>query len=571
MFVVEQAGRIRILSAGAILPAPYLDIRDRVRLGDELGLLGLAFHPRYPTNGRFFVNYTRNGPEGLETVIAEYAVSPTDPNLALRDSERILLRFRQPFVNHNGGMLAFGPDGFLYIGTGDGGSGGDPQGNGQNVETFLGKILRIDVDSGAPYSSPPDNPFVGQRGHDEIWAYGLRNPWRFSFDRATGRLFAGDVGQVTREEIDIITRGRNYGWNIMEGTLCFLPSVNCNRTGLTLPIHDYGRSLGSSVTGGYVYRGRAAPSLTGKYIFGDFGSGRLFALTEISGGQWEAEELLATGFNISSFGEDSSGELYVLDYGGSVRQILESRDTGTPEPRLNSGGVVNAASLLPDPIAPGMIVTLFGVSIGPAEGAAGQVDSSGRVGNSLSQTQVFFDGIPAPLYFVRGDRIHAQVPYGLAGKTSAELQVQYQGGRSSGVKVSVAESAPGIFTLAGGTGPGVILNQNGAQNGTLNSAANPAPRSSVVVLYATGEGQTAPEGTDGRLAQEPFASPVLPVSVTIGGWPAEVLVVRTAAGFAGMLQVEVRVPAEAAPGAAVPVVLTVGAKSSQEGVTLAVN
>ena len=243
MFVVEQEGRIRILVSGAILPTAFLDIRDRVRCCGELGLLGLAFHPRYPTNGRFFVNYTRNGPDGLETVIAEYAVSSTDPNLALRESERILLRIRQPFANHNGGMLAFGPEGHLYIGTGDGGGGGDPQGNGQNLEALLGKILRIDVDSGNPYSSPPDNPFAGPfveplelPGRDEIWAYGLRNPWRFSFDRATGRLIAGDVGQNAREEIDLITRGGNYGWNIMEGTLCFSVPGNCFRPELILPL-----------------------------------------------------------------------------------------------------------------------------------------------------------------------------------------------------------------------------------------------------------------------------------------------------------------------------------------------
>ena len=569
MFVVEQEGRIRILASGAILPAPFLDIRDRVRCCSELGLLGLAFHPRFPITGRFFVNYTRTGPEGLETVVAEYAVSSTDPNLAVHDSERILLRIRQPFANHNGGMIAFGPEGYLYIGTGDGGSGGDPQGNGQNLETLLGKILRIDVDSGNPYSSPSDNPFIGLPGRDEIWAYGLRNPWRFSFDRATGRLFAGDVGQNAREEIDLITRGGNYGWNIMEGTLCFSLSSNCNQTGLALPLFDYGRSFGSSVTGGYVYRGRAAPSLAGKYIFGDFGSGRLWALTEVSEGRWESEQLPGAGFNISSFGEDESGELYVLDYGGSVRQVVDSGDsgdTGASQPRVNTGGVVNAASFLPEPVAPGMIVSIFGASIGPGEGAGAQLDSAGRVGNFLAETQVFFDGIPAPLYFVRSDQINAQVPYGVAGKTSVQLRVQYRGSPADPVTVPVAGAAPGIFAVSGGSGQGAILHQDS----TPNSAANPAPRHSVVTLYATGEGETTPAGADGRLSESPFASPVLPVSVRIGGIPCDVLFAGSAPGFAGLLQVNVRVSLGVPPGAAVAVELTIGTESSQAGVTLAV-
>jgi len=580
-FVVEQEGRIRILASGAVLPAAFLDIRDRVRCCGERGLLGLAFHPRYPTNGRFFVNYTRSGPDGLETVIAEYAVSTADPNLALGDSERILLRIAQPFTNHNGGMLAFGPDGYLYIGTGDGGGAGDTQGNGQNLETLLGKILRINVDSGDPYSSPPDNPFVGPfagpvvpnreiPGRGEIWAYGLRNPWRFSFDRATGRLFAGDVGQSAREEIDRITRGGNYGWNIMEGTLCFSPSANCNQTGLALPLFDYGRSFGSSVTGGYVYRGRAAPSLVGKYVFGDFGSGRMWALTEVSEDRWESEQLPGAGFNISSFGEDESGEMYVLDYGGSVRQVVDSGDSGdsgTSIPRVNAGGVVNAASFLPEPVAPGMIVSIFGTALGPSEGVGAQLDSEGRVASFLAETQVFFDGVPAPLYFVRSDQINAQVPYAVAGKTSVQLQVQYRGLPSSPVTVPVAGSAPGIFALSGGSGQGAILNQDLSPN----SAANPAARGSVVIIYATGEGETTPAGADGLLSEAPFARPVLPVSVAVGGLPCEVLFAGPAPGFAGLLQVNVRISIGVTPGAAVPVELTIGTESSQSGVTLAVN
>ena len=321
------------------------------------------------------------------------------------------------------------------------------------------------------------------------------------------------------------------------------------------------------MTGGYVYRGRAAPSLAGKYIFGDFGSGRMWALTEVSEGRWEPEQLPDAGFNISSFGEDGSGELYVLDYGGSVRQVIESGDTGTSQPGVSTGGVVNSASFLPEPVAPGMIVSIFGTSIGPAEGTGAQLDGFGRVGNSLAETQVFLDGIPAPLYFVRSDQINAQVPYGVAGKTSVQLQVQYRGLPASPVTVPVAESAPGIFAISGGSGQGAILNQDS----TPNSAANPAARGSVVVIYATGEGETTPAGADGRLSEAPFASPVLPVSVRIGGLPCEVLFAGPAPGFAGLLQVNVRVSLGVPPGAAVPVELAIGTESSQAGVTLAVD
>jgi len=320
LFVVEQAGRIRIISDGRLLARPFLDISARVISGGEMGLLSVAFHPRFAANGRFFVNYTANGGR-LRTVIAEYRVSADDPNVASR-TERVLLTIDQPYRNHNGGLNLFGPDGMLYIGMGDGGSGGDPHNNGQRLDTLLGKMLRIDVDGGTPYRVPPDNPFVGRAGaRGEIWAYGLRNPWRFSFDRADGRLFLADVGQNAWEEIDLIERGGNYGWRIMEGAHCFQPQTGCDRTGLALPIAEYGREGGCSVTGGHLYRGSRIRDLVGRYLFADYCAGRFWVLSEASG-RWTMSTLLESGLRVSSFGEDQDGELYVVDHGGAIYRIV---------------------------------------------------------------------------------------------------------------------------------------------------------------------------------------------------------------------------------------------------------
>ncbi|MBZ5629452.1 MAG: PQQ-dependent sugar dehydrogenase [Acidobacteriia bacterium] len=325
LFVLEQAGNIRIIRSGALAATPFLDIAAKVISGGELGLLGLTFHPNYATNRKFYVNYTRPLGSQWETVIAEYLVSAANPDQADPASERILLTVAQPFANHNGGQMAFGPDGFLYIGLGDGGSGGDPLGNGQNTQTLLGKILRIDVNAataGRAYAIPPDNPFAAGGGAPEIFAYGFRNPWRFSFDSATGTLFAGDVGQDSFEEVDIVQKGANYGWNIMEGSHCFQPATGCNMTGLTLPINDYGRDQGGTVIGGFVYRGSAIPGLVNAYVFGDFLSGRIWGLRQNSSGTWERTELAATAKLISSFGRDENGELYVVDYAGAVWKLV---------------------------------------------------------------------------------------------------------------------------------------------------------------------------------------------------------------------------------------------------------
>jgi glucose/arabinose dehydrogenase len=325
LFVVEQPGAIRIISNGALFPTNFLDIRSKVDFGGEKGLLGVAFHPNYSQSGRFYLNYDRISSGQMETVIAEYKVLATDPNQADPASERILLTVNQPFPNHKGGQLAFGPDGFLYIGLGDGGSEGDPLGKGQNLQTLLGKMLRIDVDHTdlqLQYAIPPGNPFASGGGFAEIWAYGLRNPWRFSFERSTGRLFCADVGQDQFEEVDLLQRGGNFGWNIMEGAHCFNPPSGCNMTGLILPIAEYDHSQGETVIGGYVYHGSAIPTLVGVYVFGDFSNGKIWGLTENPPGTWTRAQLLSTGRRISSFGQDAAGEMYVVDYSGSVLKLV---------------------------------------------------------------------------------------------------------------------------------------------------------------------------------------------------------------------------------------------------------
>jgi len=312
LFVLEQTGRIRVIGAeGELEPDAWLDIRSKVRAGGEQGLLGLAFHPDFPDEPRFFVNYTRTG-DGA-TVVAAYRVGAD--GAPLPESERELLVIEQPYGNHNGGMIEFGPDGLLYIGMGDGGAGGDPHDYGQDPDVLLGKMLRIDVDAGEPYGIPADNPFAAGGGRPEIFATGLRNPWRFSFDRETGELWAGDVGQNAIEEIDVVERGGNYGWRLMEGTRPYNPENGADD--LVPPVAEYANAgARCSVTGGYVYRGEAVPALAGAYVFGDYCSGEIMALED-----GEIRVLLEPGFEIPSFGEDAAGELYVLDHEGAVYRI----------------------------------------------------------------------------------------------------------------------------------------------------------------------------------------------------------------------------------------------------------
>ena len=318
LFITLQGGQILIYDGTRILPVPFLDISSLVSCCGERGLLSVAFHPNYKTNGYFYVNYTEK--RAGDTVIARYRVS-SDPNVADPNPEGILLTISQPFPNHNGGQLQFGSDGYLYIGMGDGGSGGDQQNNAQNGQSLLGKMLRIDVSNvntndGLPYDIPPNNPFLSDpKVRDEIWALGLRNPWRFSFDRITGDVFIADVGQNSWEEVDVQAAsspgGENYGWRFMEGSHCFNPAISCNNGKMTLPIVEYSHALGCSITGGYRYRGSQIPPLYGIYLYGDYCSGRIWGAMEISSGTWRTTELLHTDFAISTFGEDEAGELYL--------------------------------------------------------------------------------------------------------------------------------------------------------------------------------------------------------------------------------------------------------------------
>ena len=322
LFVLEQPGRIRIIDNGTLGPTPFLDITDKGGSGGERGLLGLAFHPGYASNGFFFVNYTdKSG----DTQIERYRVG-SDRNRADPASAKRILSIDQPYANHNGGMIAFGADGMLYIGMGDGGAGGDPQGHGQNMNSLLGKMLRIDVDRGDPYGVPAGNPFVGQAGRrPEIWASGLRNPWRFSFDPAGGMLYIADVGQNANEEVNVVAAnaaGVNYGWNRMEARRCFNAS-SCDQAGLQLPQVEYARADGTSVTGGYVYRGRAIPALVGHYFYADYNRSGIRSFRFADGRvQDERRWNLPEATSVSSFGQDSEGEVYVVLHGGRVLKIV---------------------------------------------------------------------------------------------------------------------------------------------------------------------------------------------------------------------------------------------------------
>jgi glucose/arabinose dehydrogenase len=333
LFIVEQTGKIRIVKGGSLLATPFLDLTPNVAKGGEQGLLGLAFHPGYRTNRKLYVSYTdRNG----DSVVREYRASATSPDRVDRTTGRTIIRVAQPYANHNGGMIAFGRDGYLYIGLGDGGAGGDPGNRAQNVNTLLGKMLRIGINSSTStrnYVIPSSNPYVGRAGRDEIWQRGLRNPWRFSFDRANGNLWIGDVGQNRYEEVDRAVRtttgagrGVNWGWRVMEGFHCYNPASGCSTSGRTRPLLEYAHASNGrcAVTGGYVYRGTAIPALAGWYVYADYCSGEVWAVSSTASSRPTPVELAGTGSGrlISGFGEDAAGELYLCDLNGTVYRIV---------------------------------------------------------------------------------------------------------------------------------------------------------------------------------------------------------------------------------------------------------
>jgi glucose/arabinose dehydrogenase len=319
IFIVEQPGRVRLMVDGQLRPEPYLDVTDRVIDGGEQGLLCLIFHPRFAENGYCYVNYVRRRPK-RQTIISEFKVDPRSDKIDA-STERIIMTIDQPYPNHNGGQLLFGPDGMMYIGMGDGGSLYDPQNRAQNMSELLGKVLRIDISPREGYVVPKDNPFVDQKEiRPEIWSSGWRNPWRMSFDRETGLLWAADVGQDKWEEIDIIEKGGNYGWRIMESFHDHQPVPNPPK--MILPIKEYGHDLGLSVTGGFVYRGKKIPSLIGWYIYGDYSSGRIWGLKYEAGKVTGDELLLHSRAQPVSFGEDVAGELYLCDHNGTVYRIV---------------------------------------------------------------------------------------------------------------------------------------------------------------------------------------------------------------------------------------------------------
>jgi len=556
LFIVEQPGRIKVLQPGtaATSQTPFLDITAKVMLGGERGMLGLAFHPQYKTNGRFFVNYTRQPDSAV--VVSEFKVSAGDPNVAGTE-ERVILTIAKQHENHNGGWIDFGPDGYLYISTGDDGTGDDPDNRAQNKEDLLGKILRIDVNATgtSQYATPSTNPFFGSApGRDEIYATGLRNPWRCSFDRATGKLYAGDVGQNFVEEVSVITPGGNFGWRVFEGTRCTeLGPAPCTASNYVAPLLDYDHFTNGrcSVTGGYVYRGTRNSLPVGGYVFGDFCSGEIFL--------WNGSSMslmLDTDLLISSFGEDETGEIYVVGFGGAVYRIAAA-PAATP---------VSAANYRGPRLAPESIVAAFGQNFATATQASPEnqpfpttlAGASARVIDATGTSRL------APLFFVSPNQINFQLPPGTALGNGA-IAFTNTNGAISGGNVNIVNVAPGLFTAsASGRGIAAALVLRVKADGSqvyeplvrLNSQNQLVPipidlgvSTDQVFLVAFGAGFR-------------FRSSLGAVTATVGGTPAPVIFAGAQPNFIGLDQANIQLPRSLIGRGEVDVVLTVDGQTA---------
>lgn len=561
LFILERAGKIQLLTPGNSAPqsTPFLDITSKVLTGttaaDERGLLGLAFHPQFKTNRRFFVNYTRRT-DGT-SVISEFTASAANPNVA-DATEKVILTIAQPFSNHNGGMMDFGKDGFLYIGVGDGGSANDPGNRAQNVEELLGKFLRIDVDTpngAVPYSSPSANPFFGPTaGRDEIFAYGLRNPWRWSFDRQTGELWAGDVGQNAVEEIDTIQLGGNYGWRVLEGTSCTnLGPASCAGGNFIPPLYEYTHQSGRcSVTGGYVYRGTRNTLTPGTYIFGDYCTGEIFLRENGS-----VRMALDSPYSISSFGEDEAGELYLVHLGSGTNGVIyRITNPNAPAEPLASVSAANYRS----PLAREAITAAFGANLADVTQAGAIPLPTSLGGTQVTVTDSAGASRAAPLFFVSPTQVNYLVPAGTAAGTATVTITSWSGVVSRGT-VQINQVAPGLFTAnSNGRGvPAAVVER---------FRANGSHTTEPVAQFDATQNQFVPLPIDLGAADDQvflvlfgtgfkFRSALAAVTATIGGTPAEVTYAGGQGQFAGLDQANIRLPRSLIGRGEVDVVLTV--------------
>lgn len=566
LFILEKAGRIRLRLPGdaAPLPTPFLDISTKVSTEGESGLLGLTFHPRYKTNRRFFVSYSRQA-DGA-TIVSEFKASIDAPNVADAE-ERVILAIRKQHPTHNGGWMDFGPDGCLYISTGDGGGGDDPHNRAQNIDELQGKILRIDVntDGATPYRSPETNPFFNSgSGRNEIYALGFRNPWRCSFDRATGEFYAGDVGQGFIEEIDIVTLGGNYGWRVFEGTRCTdLDHDFCVESNYIAPLIEYDHFTNGrcSVIGGYVYRGERGSLPKGGYVFGDFCSGEIFL--------WNGRSMslmLDSNLLISSFGEDESGEIYVVSLGGAIHRIAAA-------PAATS---VSAASYRGSQLAPESIAAGFGENFAATtQTATGEpLLPTTLAGASVTVTDAAGTSRLAPLFFVSPNQINFQIPQG-AELGEAAIAFTNTNGAISGGIVSLVNVAPGLFT-ANSSGSGIAsalvlrvksggshafepIVQLNAQNQFVAIPIDFGAATDQVFLVAFGVGFR-------------FRSSLSAVTASIGGTPAQVTFAGAQPNFVGLDQANIQLPRSLAGRGEVDVVFTVdGQTANTVKITIATN